>query len=738
MQWSLARRCRGAVFVAALGVFVGAATAQQLPGDEPRIGLVLSGGGARGCAHVGVLKVLEELRVPIHCIAGTSMGSIVGGCYAYGLSPERLEQEMTRAGNRRPWALLLQDQPVRSERTFRRKQEEFEFLVDVGLGYRDGAFRLPKGLVQGQNLELELLALTVGAHDLASFDLLPIPFRAVAVELRTGDPVVLQAGNLAMAMRASMSLPGIFAPAVLDGEELLDGGLVDNLPVEVARKELGATRLIVVDIGTPVAIEAANSALAVSTQMVQILGQQNVDKSLSLLGPDDVFIQPDLGDISSADFERAAESIRIGEAAARAVADRLRELSVDDATYARFLSRQRRSEAPVTVRAVRIDNRSGLGDALIRSRVHVEPGRVLDLAALHEDIDRIYGLGNFESVTFELLPVADGLHDLVLHVTEKSWGPTYIKFALALESNLEGRSAFGLGTQVNVRELNDLGAEWRSAFRIGDSTSLASEFYQPVVPSGALFVAPRVEASRQEAVASAGVVLEGRLYSAGLDVGANLGQWGELRVGVARITGDVDVSTLLVNTGFDIDDGVLQGKLVVDTLDDASFPSSGVRAAAIWTGGFPSLGADSEYQQVSTAGVGYVSSGATTFGLGALFESALADPVPIYRTSVLGGFTRLSGLERASIGGQHAGLVGLLVRHRVAGRASDAFGFPLYVGGTIETGNVWDRRDDVFRTLRLSGSLFAALSTPIGPTYLAYGYAEGGEQSFYLFVGQVF
>lgn len=720
-----------------LGGLGGPGVAQEPLGEEPRIGLVLSGGGARGCAHVGVLKVLEELRIPIWCVAGTSMGSIVGGFYAYGLSPERLEQEMTRAGNRRSWALLLQDQPVRTERTFRRKQEEFEFLVDVGLGYRDGGFRLPKGLVQGQNLELELLALTVGAHDLTSFDLLPIPFRAVAVELRTGKRVVLHAGNLAMAMRASMSLPGIFAPAVLDGSELLDGGLVDNVPVDLARA-MGATRLIVVDIGTPVAIEEANSALAVSSQMVQILGQQNVDRSLATLGPDDVFIQPELGDITSSDFERAAESIRIGEAAARAAADRLRELSVDEASYARFLSRQRRVAAPVTVRAVRIENRSGLGEALIRSRVHVEPGRVLELAALREDIDRLYGLGDFESVTFELLPVAHGQHDLLLHVTAKSWGPTYIKFALALESNLEGRSSFGLGTQVNVRELNDLGAEWRSALRIGDMTALASEFYQPVVPSGTLFVAPRIEASRQEAVVSAGAVLEGRFYAAGLDVGATLGQWGELRVGVTRLTGDIDVSTLLLNTGLDIDDGVLESKLVVDTLDDAGFPGSGVRAAATWTGGFPSLGADGEYQQLSTAGVGYVTWGATTFGLGALFESALADPVPIFRTSSLGGFTRLSGLERASLGGQHAGLVGLLVRHRVAGRASDAFGFPLYVGATFETGNVWDERDDVFRTLRLSGSLFAALNTPIGPTYLAYGYAEGGEHSFYLFVGQVF
>jgi NTE family protein len=372
------RRFRHAALAAVLVLLGGAAGAQEPAAGGERIGLVLSGGGARGCAHVGVLKVLEELRVPVHCITGTSLGSIVGGFYAYGLSPDRLEQEMTRSGNRRPWGLLLQDQPLRSQRTFRRKQEDYEFLVDIGLGFRDGEFRLPKGLVQGQNLELELLGLSTGAHALGSFDELPIPFRAVAVELRTGKRVVLERGNLAMAMRASMSLPGILAPAVLDGVELLDGGLVDNVPIALAR-EMGATRLIVVDIGTPVEIDEVNSALAVSSQMVQIMGQQNVDDSLALLQPSDVFIQPDLGDITSADFGRAAESIEIGEAAARAAADRLRELALGETEYATYLAAQRRQVAPVTIHEVQIDNRSGLGDALIRARVEVEPGHVLDV-----------------------------------------------------------------------------------------------------------------------------------------------------------------------------------------------------------------------------------------------------------------------------------------------------------------------------------------------------------------------
>jgi NTE family protein len=725
-----------AVVLGALLSGGGGLRAQAAAASPERIGLVLSGGGARGCAHVGVLKVLEQLRIPIHCVAGTSMGSIVGGFYAYGLSPERLELEMTRAGNRRPWSLLLQDQAARQARSFRRKQEDFQFLVDIGLGWRDGGFRMPKGLKQGQNLELELLTLAAGAHDLASFDDLPIPFRAVAVELATGKPVVLDAGNLALAMRASMSLPGIFAPAMLDGRELLDGGLVDNVPIDLARA-MGATRVIVVDIGTPVQIDKVESAVGVSAQMVQILGQQNVDQSLAKLTADDVLIRPELGDITSADFERAADAIRSGELAASAMADRLRPFSVDETRYAAFLTRQRRPEVSVTIHTIRIDNRSGLGDDVIRSRLRAEPGRVLDVDALRQDLEVIHGLGDFERVTYELLAAADGQHDLVVHASGKSWGPTYLKFGLALSSNLDGRSAFTVGTQANVRDLNELGAEWRTNLSLGDTTSLDSEFYQPLESSSTLFVAPRVSAQVAENSA-AGATVGVKLYGAGIDLGLNLGTCSQVRVGVTRLRGEVDLAVALPIPGFAFDDGAVEAQWIVDTLDEGDFPTSGVRMACRWVGGYDALGSDAEYQSLSVGAAGYVSLGRTTAGVGVIYETSLAESVPLWRRSTLGGFTRLSGLADDSLGGEHSGFVALLLRHRLAGRRDDVFGFPVYIGGTLEAGNTWEQRDQVWHHLRLAGSAFLSVDTPIGPTYLAYGQAEGGERTFYLFVGQPF
>jgi NTE family protein len=362
---------------------------------------------------------------------------------------------------------------------------------------------------------------------------------------------------------------------------------------------------------------------------------------------------------------------------------------------------------------------------------------VLDVDALREDLEVIHGLGDFERVTYELRAAKDGQHDLVVHASAKSWGPTYLKFGLALSSNLDGRSAFTVAMQANVRELNQLGAEWRTNVSLGDKTSIDSEFYQPLESTGTLFVAPR--ASAQVAENSAGGATVGvKLYGAGVDLGLNLGTCSQLRLGVTRLRGEVDLMTLLPVAGFDFDDGAIEAQWITDTLDDGAFPTSGVRLGARWVGGYEELGSDAEYQSLSVGASGYASLGRTTVGVGVIYETSLAETLPLWRREVLGGFTRLSGLADNSLGGEHVGLVALVLRHRLSGRREELLGFPVYVGGTIEAGNAWEVRDQVWHHLRLAGSVFLSVDTPIGPTYLAYGQAEGGERTFYLFVGQIF
>ena len=214
--------------------------------SRPKIGLALSGGGARGAAHVGVLRVLEELRIPVDYIAGTSMGAIVGGLYASGMGPDEIEQALKEMD----WDAVLRDSQPRPERSFRRKLDDRLYLSKLKTGVKDGKIGIPTAVIQGQQFNLVLNRLTVAVAEIDDFDELPIPFRAVATEIATGEEVVLGSGNLATAIRASISVPGVFAGVLIDDRLLVDGGISNNLPVSVVR-EMGADIVIAVDISTP-------------------------------------------------------------------------------------------------------------------------------------------------------------------------------------------------------------------------------------------------------------------------------------------------------------------------------------------------------------------------------------------------------------------------------------------------------------------------------------------------------
>jgi NTE family protein len=302
-----------------------AAQVSDAPSVRPRVGLVLSGGGARGIAHVGVLKVLEEARVPVDLIVGTSMGAIIGGLYASGMSAAELEREILSID----WGNVFERREPRQLLSQRRKEEDFELSPVLELGFRDGEFRLPTGAVSTRDLEMLLRRYTLPTRHLATFDSLPTPFRAVATDMETGHPVVMDHGDLAAALRASMSVPGVFSPLEVDGRILGDGGLVNNLPVNVARR-MGADVIIAVNIGTPLAgRETLGSLLGITSQMVNILTEQNVQASMALLTPADLLLLPPLGKLTSADFDRAQELVRIGEAYGQSVREALARFATD-------------------------------------------------------------------------------------------------------------------------------------------------------------------------------------------------------------------------------------------------------------------------------------------------------------------------------------------------------------------------------------------------------------------------
>jgi len=377
---------------AADGPAAGDAAVAVQPAARPRIGLVLSGGGARGLAHIGVLKVLEELRIPIDAIAGTSMGAIVGGLYASGMRADDLERELIAIR----WDQVFSSRVERQQLSQRRKEEDFEVSTAIELGLRDGTLRAPQSAVSSRGLESLLRRLTLPVRDISRFDALPIPFRAVATNMETGQAVVLDHGDLALALRSSISVPGVFAPIEVDGLMLGDGGLVDNVPAAVAR-HLAVDRLIVVNIGTPLAgRESLNSVLGLTQQMINILTEQNVQRSLATLQPDDVLIAPQLGALAASDFDRARDIVSLGLSGTRDARERLAPLSLGQDAYASW-QRMHAAHPPratplvsVELTGSTITNPERLA-AMLESRV----GEPFDAARAERDTRRLAAAGDY-------------------------------------------------------------------------------------------------------------------------------------------------------------------------------------------------------------------------------------------------------------------------------------------------------------------------------------------------------
>lgn len=711
----------------------------QTEATRPRIGLVLSGGGARGITHIGVLKVLEELHVPIDCIAGTSMGAIVGGLYAYGLSPAELEKLVKSTD----WDFLLSDKPQRDDELFRRKQDELHNLVDLNLGFRDGKFRLPLGLGHASKAALLFSLETIDAHNLRSFDDLRIPYRAVATNIANGHEVVLDKGSLSRAMSASMAVPGVFAPVEINGKQLVDGGIVNNLPVDVARR-MGADIVIVVDISSPLLTpDEITSVLSVSMQMVSILMQRNVDEQLASIKPGDVLIRPELGDISSTDFNRGAEAIDIGEKAARAHAEVLRKLSVSPSEWKLYLAKQRKPKVdPPRIRRILFDNNSALSDSVLAGRMDTKPGEILDTAKLTRDINRIHGIGSFSRVGVHVDRHGDQA-DLVIDAERKNWGPNYVRLGLSLTDDFDGSASYQFAVDYTMTELNELGGEWKVIAQIGEWRRLWTEFYQPLDASGDLFVSPQIGYdARPFNLFSGGskiAELDVRGWTGALDVGTVFGDWGELRVGPHWHTGksQVEFSTVPLDD-IPFDDGALVARLSVDTLDLPTIPSRGVLGYVRFARGFGAIGSDDNYQVVDGRLSAVMAIDRTSIALLTRAGSTTEGNAPIYRSLTLGGFLQLSGLKPRELAGRHEAFAALAVYTRLAGSKDRTFGMPLYAGFSLEAGNVWQTKEEVrFDSLIPASSLFLGLDTPVGPLYLAYGYAEMGQTTLYLALGRI-
>jgi NTE family protein len=716
------------------------ATGEHLLVDDRRlrVGLVLGGGGARGAAHIGVLKELERQRIPVDVITGTSMGAIVGGLYASGMTAAELEALVGSLD----WAGALTDKPDREDLSFRRKQDDAEFPIDFELGVRGTDLVLPKGVIQGQKLDLLLRELTIKSSQIDDFDELPIPFRAIASDIERGEAYVIGKGDLARAIRASMSVPGVFAPVRLDDRLLVDGGIVGNLPVEVIQ-EIGVDVVIAVDVEFPLYSEdELGSVLTISEQMLTILIRKETLRQIDRLGTRDILIRPELGTYASTNFGDILETIEPGEQAARGQHDKLQSLALDESAYAEYHARR---TAPRTIAStlafVRILHEGRLSRGVLESRLSVEAGDPIDTRVLATNAERLYGLQLYEHVGYQLVD-ENGHTGVEYSATTKSWGANFLQFGVSLEDDFEGSTGLNLSARLTRAGLNRLGAEWRTDLTLGTDPKLFSEFYQPLSFDSRWFVAPRIEMAQSNLnlFAQDETIARLRVSEAetGLDFGRELGTFGEFRLGAYRGVGEARIKVgepSLPNIDFDA--GGIFAALRFDTLDNAQFPRSGMRADLRWNLSRPGLGADNEFDTVEGEFETSWSRGKNTLQLGMSYATTLESDNTVQDYFPLGGFLRMSGLERGEISGPHAALARLVYFRRVGDTTGGILDTPVYLGVSAEAGNVWQSRSDIsFNTLMMNGSIFTGIDTFIGPVYLAAGFAEGGNKNLYLFIGE--
>jgi NTE family protein len=695
-----------------------------------------------------VLKVLHELRVPIDYIAGTSMGAIVGGLYASGMNADELETELRRID----WDALFAQRVARPLLSQRRKEEDFEIATGLEFGVHDGQLGAPQGALSSRGLELLLRRLTLPVRHVDDFARLPIPFRAVATDMETGKPVILAHGDLAVALRSSMSVPGVFAPTEVEGRLLGDGGLVDNLPVDVARA-MGVDVVIVANVGTPLSgRESLGSVVGLTEQMIAILTEQNVERSIAALTPADLLLAPDLGKLTSGDFGRVDDLIRIGDAYAEAQAARLAAYASPDAEYAQWAAAHVPPVMePTPLLAVQFAGSLQTNPGRFEAKLQSQAGELFDTRKAEADARRLAASGDYTRADYRLVQGPAG-ETLLFDLQDKPWGPIYLRAGLDLHADFSGHSGFDVKLSHNHHWLTENGTEWRNFIQVGERPAIFSEIYHPLFRNiddrSDWFAAVYLSGDRQHRAVYAGedgAEIAQFLRSTGqvgADLGLPFGRLGELRAGFLHLTTSTTPTLLSAQwtgpTQAQIwqEDG-LRVRGVIDQLDYVNFPTSGYRLVGEGVVGTRRLQRQhSEHMaRGSVAGTIVDTFGRCTFELHGALKLADENSLLVVDQYTLGGFQQLSGYRPDQLSG-NAVLFGRLNWYtRLANSPVFARGF--YVGASLEAGNAWTERSAMsLAHLRGGGSVYLGADTGLGPMYLGITYAPRGELGVALFIGR--
>lgn len=705
--------------------------------DRPKIGIALAGGGARGGAHIGVLRELERLQVPIDYIAGTSVGSIIGGLYASGYSLDEIEKIIAEVD----WDDVLIDAPPRRQRAFVRKREDDGFLLGNRVGFNRWRLQIPTGAIQGQKIDLLLKRLTLPTWRVNHFDQLKIPYRAVAADLVTGESVAQDSGSLATSIRASMSIPAVFAPVAHAGRLLGDGGVSNNLPVDVVR-DMGADIVIAVDIGTPLfEREELTSALAIVNQLTGFLTIRESAKQIAALRVGlDVLMVPDIVDVATEDFSQTLNAVPFGTQIALESEQELRKYSLNNAAWKAYQAvlTDPRGPAPI-IRFVELENNTRLSDDAIHRYLDIPLNQPLNVAELETQLGVLYGLELFESATYEVIKRGNKA-GLQVAVRDRAWGPNYLQLGASYTSGGDDSTIFNLGVSYLRTELNRAGGEWRLSGQFGDEPGASWSVNQPFKDASPFFV--NFKAFIQERVVNR---FESGNKIARLDVletggefafGRHIGNTLELKFGARANNGVAQVrigDPSIADVESDV--GEWFASLFYDSQNNRYFPTKGGIGRIELRQSTDTLGGTNKYSQVDIRVIRSFSWRHSSLLTGLDAGITTSGNEVISRRFQAGGFSRLSGLKNNEVNGSHYGRL-LLGGFQQIGKNSIV---PVYAGVTLEYGNVWQNRDDIHTDNSLfGGSLWLGIDSPIGPIYIARGHSEGGNAANYISLGRGF
>ncbi|ENN6532535.1 patatin-like phospholipase family protein [Vibrio parahaemolyticus] len=732
---------------------------------RPKVAVVLAGGGAKGAAHIGVLKALEEMHIPVDIITGTSMGAYVGGLYATGMSADEIESFIYSVD----WNSGYRDRVDRSQRRVRDKEYEDRYQITTDLGLRFGEVRAPTGVVQGQNMLRVLRETTGNLGRFDSFDELAIPYRSVATDILELDEVVIGNGYLVDAMMASMSVPGALPPYKLNGHMLVDGGVVNNMPVDVARA-MGADVVIAVDISTDYKTEDDFTGLfTVADQLSNYLVRRSAQQQVETLQEHDVYIRPNVGQMETVEFDKMPWAFQSGYDITKEMESKLAGLRLSNAEYQKYIDHKQEVRKKLVygddrvVDEIVIVNNTHYSDVLLTNRLELETGRKIETAEIEKAVENLYALDRFELITYHFEEV-DGSNLLVFDVNEKSWGPNYLNFRFFLEDDFDTDSQYGIGMSTNFTNLNSHGAEMALNVEMGTDKLIEAELYSPVLSSQEFFVAGKVAYSSEgrnlpvsdddSSLSSVNDFLPVSYteFVSEIAIGIQPTLWQELRLGGRYSSGSIELSTLASVGNLDFERRGLFANYRLDTLDDFAFPTRGLLVDLEYLVSHdtsPEEIGQSKPEDIVEDTVYEIDArfkGAMSYQRHTLVGQAEYSFVQSKNSSItldpreLGGFLHLSGIPRNSLIGQNLFFSSLVYRYKWFDNDFGLFEAPVYVGASLEHGGTWSDNDLKLNEAPLynAASIFFGVDSPIGPIMLAYGRTEQDMEAVYLIVGTSF